>query len=105
MRDAVVAVLLVVGVAAQLLACFGVLVARGPYNRLHYTGPTALGAIAIGLAVLVHESFSLIGDRALEVAFLIAFTSPAIVQAIARAARVSERGSLDVEGDDVEVIG
>jgi multisubunit Na+/H+ antiporter MnhG subunit len=103
-RDAAVAALLVVGVVAQVLACVGVLIARGPYNRLHYTGPTILGAAAIGLAVLVEEGFSLIGDRGIEVAFVIAVTSPAIVQAIAKAARVGERGSLDATADDVEVI-
>jgi multisubunit Na+/H+ antiporter MnhG subunit len=99
-----VGALLVLGVAAELLACAGVLAARGTFNRLHYTGPTVLGGLAIGLAVLVEEGFSLIGDRGLEVAAVIAVTSPVIVQAIARAARVGERGSLDVTGDDVELL-
>jgi multisubunit Na+/H+ antiporter MnhG subunit len=99
-----VAALLVIGVAAQLVACVGVLVARGPYNRLHYTGPTIVGATGIGLAVLVEEGFSLVGDRGVEIALVIAVTSPAIVQAMARAARVGDRGSLDVSADDVELL-
>jgi multisubunit Na+/H+ antiporter MnhG subunit len=102
--DVVVGVLLVLGVAGQLVACIGALLARGPYNRLHYTGPTVIGAAAIGFAVLVEEGFSLIGDRGVEVAVVIAVTSPAIVQAIARAARVGDRGSLDVTADDVELV-
>ena len=104
MRDVAVAVLLVLGVAAQLVSCAGVLLARGAYNRLHYTGPTVLGALALGLAVLVEEGFSLIGDRALEVAAVVGITSPVLVQAIARAARVGERGSLDAAADDVELV-
>ena len=99
------AALLVVGVAAELIACVGILIVRGPYNGLHLTAPTVLGSFAIGLAVLVREGFSLVGDRGIEIAFIVALTSPVIVQAIAHAARFGERGSLDVHGDDVERVG
>jgi multisubunit Na+/H+ antiporter MnhG subunit len=102
MRDVAVAVLLVAGVAAAVLACVGVALVDGALNRLHYTGPSIVAAVALAGAVLVREGFSLIADRGIAVAALVALTSPVIVQALARAARVGERGSLDATASDVE---
>jgi monovalent cation/proton antiporter MnhG/PhaG subunit len=101
-RDVAVAVLLVIGVGAQLLACVGIALMRNVYDRLHYTGPTVLGAAALAGAVLVREGFSFIADKGLLLAAVIAITSPVIVQAIGRSARVGERGSLDAGAADVE---
>lgn len=102
MRDVAVAVLLVVGVGAQLLGCIGVALMRNPFDRLHYTGASILAAVGIAAAVLVREGFSVIADKGLMLAAVVLVTSPVIVQAIGRAARVNERGSLDVGGGDVE---
>jgi multisubunit Na+/H+ antiporter MnhG subunit len=104
MRDAAVAVLLVVGVAAQVLACAGIAAMRTSYDRLHYTGPSMLAAAALAAAILVREGFSLIADKALMLAVVIIITSPVIVQAIGRAARVRDRGSLDAAAADVEPV-
>ena len=95
-------VLLVIGVGAQVLGCAGIALMRNAYDRLHYTGPSVLAAVALAAAVLVREGFSLIADKGLMLALVIAVTSPVIVQAIGRAARTSERGSLDTAGSDVE---
>jgi monovalent cation/proton antiporter MnhG/PhaG subunit len=103
-KDAAVVVLLAVGVASQLLACIGVAAMRSVYDRLHYTAPTALGAVAIAAALLVEEGFSLIADRGLMLAALVIVTSPVIVQAMARAARISQYGSLDATGSDIETV-
>jgi monovalent cation/proton antiporter MnhG/PhaG subunit len=104
MRDAVVVVLLAVGVAAQVLGCIGTAAMRTAYDRLHYTGPSLLAAVALAAAVLVREGFSLIADKALMLAVVILITSPVIVQAIGRAARTSDRGSLDAAAADVEQV-
>jgi monovalent cation/proton antiporter MnhG/PhaG subunit len=105
MRDVAVAILLVVGVGAQVLASLGIAVMRDVYDRLHYTGPTILAAAALAAAVLVREGFSLIADKGILLALVVAVTSPVVVQAIARAARLNERGSLDAAGADVERAG
>lgn len=102
MRDVVVAVLIVIGVGAQVLGCLGVAAMRTAYDRLHYTGPSALAAGALAAAVLVREGFSLVADKGLMLAAVVVVTSPVIVQAIARCARTSERGSLDAAASDVE---
>ena len=105
MRDVVVAALLVIGVGAQVLGCAGIAAMRTPYDRLHYTAPSALAAIALAGAVLAREGFSLIADKGLMLAAVVLVTSPVIIQAIARGARTGDRGSLDVAAADVERAG
>lgn len=105
MRDVVVAVLLVIGVGAQVMGCVGVALMRNAYDRLHYTGPSMLAGVALAAAVLVREGFSLVADKGLLLALVIAITSPVIVQAIGRAARTSQHGSLDTTAADVERVG
>ena len=102
MRDVVVAVLLVVGVAAQVLGCLGIAAMRNVYDRLHYTGPSVVTAVALAAAILVREGFSLIANKGLILALVVIVTSPVIVQAIGRAARTRESGSLDCSAADVE---
>jgi monovalent cation/proton antiporter MnhG/PhaG subunit len=104
MRDAAVAVLLVIGASAQVLGCAGIAAMRNAYDRLHYTGPSVLAAVALALAILLREGFSLIADKALMLAIVVGVTSPVIVQAIGRAARTRDRGSLDAAAADVERI-
>ena len=102
MTDVAVAVLLVLGCAAQALAVAGVALMRNAFDRLHYTGAAMLGSVLLAAAVLAREGFSLIGDKGILVAAVIVFTSPVLVQAIGRAARVSEHGSLHAAGSDVK---
>jgi multicomponent Na+:H+ antiporter subunit G len=97
----VVAALLVVGVAIELLCCIGVLVMRGPYARLHYTAPAGVGALLIAIAVVVRQGFSLIGNKALLLAVFILLTAPVLSHVTARAARIRELGD-GVEPDGGE---
>jgi multicomponent Na+:H+ antiporter subunit G len=83
--------LLWLGVALELLCCVGVLVMRGVYSRLHFSAPAGLGAIAIALAVLIRQGFSLIGDKALLVAFVLLLAAPVVSHATARAAWIRYR--------------
>jgi monovalent cation/proton antiporter MnhG/PhaG subunit len=92
-RDAVVAVLLVVGVGSVLLSCLGVLVMRDALDRLHFTAPAStIAPVALAVAVLVEEPLSSAGIKAVLVALLILVTTPALTHATARAARVREHG-------------
>jgi multicomponent Na+:H+ antiporter subunit G len=85
MRDAATTVLLVAGTAVALLGCLGALLMRDALDRLHYTGALTAAALLIAAAVLVRESFSLIGDRAIIVAVLVLVTNPVLTHATARA--------------------
>jgi multicomponent Na+:H+ antiporter subunit G len=91
MRDAAVTVLLVAGVALELLCCAGVLLMRGALERLHYTGATTAGALLIGAAVVVRDSFSLIGSRAILTGAFLLVTSPVLMHATARALHAGTR--------------
>ena len=98
MSAVVVAALLIVGVAVELLCCLGVLVMRGPYARLHYTAPAGVGALLLAIAVLVRQGFSLIGDQALLLAVFVLVSAPVLSHVTARAARIRELGDV-VERD------
>ena len=83
-------VLLWLGVAIELLCCAGVVVMHGVYNRLHFVAPAGLGATAIALSILLDRGFSLIGDKALLVAFVVLIGSPVLSHVTARAAWIRD---------------
>ena len=97
-------VFLWLGVAVILIACLGVLVLRDVYDRLHFSSPTSLGALCIAVAVLVKDSFSTVGDKAILVAVFLIVTAPIVTHATARAARIATSGDWrPAEEDEVEV--
>ena len=102
MREAAVGVLLFSGVAVELLCCAGVVSMRGVYDRLHYTAPAGFGVALVAAAILVHEGFSMVADKALLLAALVLFLSPLLVHVTARAARIRELGDLHAEREEVE---
>ena len=67
MSDAIVWVLLSIGVAAQLSGVLGILVARSVFDRLHLTGPASIfGPSCLALAVVIDEGpFSQAGLKSL----------------------------------------
>lgn len=97
LKEAVVAVLLILGVGLELVACIGLIALRDMFSRLHYVALSGFGALAIALAILVEESFSMIGDKALATAFVVLLTGPVLVHATGRAARVRTRGDWQVQ--------
>lgn len=103
-RELPVAILLVAGVALMLLSCVGLVVMRTALDRLHYTGPAALGALLVGIAITVEESFSLIGDKALAVGAFVVVSGIVLTHVTARAVRMHELGDWRIRPDeDVEV--
>jgi multicomponent Na+:H+ antiporter subunit G len=95
--EAIVWVLLVIGVAAQLTGVVGVLAGGDVYDRLHFIGPASIfGPAALAVAVVVDEGpLSQAGLKSLLVAVLLVSLGPVLVHATARAAYVREHGSLD----------
>jgi multicomponent Na+:H+ antiporter subunit G len=104
MRHVISDVFLWIGVVLNLIACLGVLVMRDTLDRLHFTGPSLLGAICIAVAVVVKDSFSLVGDKAILIALFLIIASPIVTHATARAARIAELGDWRAsEAESVEV--
>ncbi len=84
--------LLIAGGLLELIAVLGLCVMRDVYDRLHYVGVAGFGALLIGVAILVRESFSLIGDKALLVGVILIVTGPVLVQTTARSLVMRELG-------------
>ena len=98
-------ILLALGVGILALSAIGVLAMRSVYDRLHYVGSGSVGAALVCVAVTVRESFSLIGNKTLLIAFFLLVSGPVLTHATARAARVRERGEWKVkEGESVEIV-
>jgi multisubunit Na+/H+ antiporter MnhG subunit len=86
-RSVVAVVLLCAGVGLGVIATLGVVVMRDWQDRLHYVGLSTLGGVLIALAVLVRESFSVIGDKALVIALVLLFAAPIANHVILRSGR------------------
>jgi multisubunit Na+/H+ antiporter MnhG subunit len=91
-RAVVAVILLIAGGLLELIAVLGICVMRDAYDRLHYPGLAGFGALLICLAVLVRESFSLIGDKALLVGVIIVLSSPILSQTTVRSLLIRELG-------------
>lgn len=85
-------VLLVIGVVLELFAVLGVTVMRDVYDRLHYVGLAGYGALLIGISILVRESWSLIGDKALATGAVLVLIGPIVVHTTVRSFRTRDRG-------------
>jgi multisubunit Na+/H+ antiporter MnhG subunit len=85
-------VLLIAGIALELFAVLGMVVMRDAFDRLHYVGLAGYGALLIGIAILVRESWSLIGDKALLTGALLLLIGPVLVHTTMRSLRTRERG-------------
>ena len=94
-RDVVATVLLVAGGVVCLLSCLGAVVMRNAYDRLHYVGATSFGVLLVAIAVVVRQSFSLIGNKALAVAALLLLGGPVVAHVTARTARIREHDGGD----------
>lgn len=91
-RAIVAVILLIAGGLLELIAVLGICVMRDAYDRLHYPGLAGYGAFLMCLAVLIRESFSLIGDKALLVGLILVLTGPVLVQTTMRSLLIRELG-------------
>ena len=91
-RAVVAVILLIAGGLLELIAVLGICVMRDAYDRLHYVGVAGFGALLIGLAVLIRESFSLVGDKALLVGVILVLSGPVLVQTTARSLLIRQLG-------------
>jgi multisubunit Na+/H+ antiporter MnhG subunit len=91
-RAVVAIILLAAGGTLELLAVLGLCVMRSVYDRLHYVGLAGFGALLIAVSIVVRESFSLIGDKALLVGVILVITGPILVQSTTRSLLIRERG-------------
>jgi monovalent cation/proton antiporter MnhG/PhaG subunit len=85
-------VLLVAGGVIELLAVLGLCTMRDVYDRLHYVGLAGFGGLLIGVAIVVRESFSLIGNKALLVGLILIVSGPIVAQTTARSLLIRELG-------------
>jgi multicomponent Na+:H+ antiporter subunit G len=93
-----VVVLLVIGVGIELACCLGVLVMDDAHDKLHYIGPAAIiGPLAIAVAIVVRESFSQAGVKALLTAGLLIIANPVLTHATGRALYIRRRDHLEPE--------
>jgi monovalent cation/proton antiporter MnhG/PhaG subunit len=91
-HELVLWVLVVGGVAGELLCCVGLVVMRNVYDRLHYAmAATTVPPVFIAAAVIVEEGWTQPGINALVVALTLFLINPVLAHATARAAR-SRRG-------------
>jgi multisubunit Na+/H+ antiporter MnhG subunit len=88
----VAVVLVCLGGGLGVVATLGLVVMRDWQDRLHYVGLSSLGVVCIGTAVLVRESFSVIGDKALVTAIVMLIASPIANHVIMRSGRVRSLG-------------
>ena len=91
-QAAVSIALLIAGGALELIAVLGLCVMRNVYDRLHYVGVAGFGGFLIAVAVLVRESFSLIGDKTLLVGVVLVLAGPVLVQTTVRSLMIREYG-------------
>jgi|SRR5579884_1660473 len=88
----VATILLILGIVLQLFAVLGMLVMRNTFDRLHYVGLAGYGSLAVAVAILVRESWSLIGDKALAAGFVLLTVGPVLVHTTARSFLTREHG-------------
>jgi multisubunit Na+/H+ antiporter MnhG subunit len=91
-RSVVAVVLLIAGGLLELIAVLGLCVMRDVYDRLHYVSLASFGALLVGVAILVRESFSPVGDKALLVGVVLVVTGPVLVQSTVRSLLIRELG-------------
>ena len=90
-------VLLIAGVALELLAVVGVVFMRDVFDRLHYVGLVGYGALLVSVAILVRTSFSLLGDKALATGMILVAFGPVLVHVTARSLRIRQHGDWRAE--------
>lgn len=97
MLPAIRDVLIGIGVAVELISYLGILLARTPYDRLHYLVPaTAVGPPFVVAALVIDEGLSSGTVKAVMTGLILVLLSPVLSHATARAIRIREQGGWKV---------
>jgi multisubunit Na+/H+ antiporter MnhG subunit len=99
-RTILAPVLLVCGGGLELIAVLGLCALRDLYDRLHYVGLAGYGALLVSIAIVVHSSFSLIGDKALFIGAFLVASGPVLAHVTIRSLLTRERGDWRAQLDD-----
>jgi multisubunit Na+/H+ antiporter MnhG subunit len=99
-RSVATTVLLIAGCSLEVLAVLGLVVMRDVYDRLHYVSLAGYGALLIAVAIVVRESFSLIGDKALATGAVLVLFGSVLVHATVRSLRVRQHGDWRANVDE-----
>jgi multisubunit Na+/H+ antiporter MnhG subunit len=99
-RSVASVVLVCVGVGIGVIATLGVVAMRDWQDRVHYAGLSTFSVVFVGLAVLVRESFSVIGNKALATTLIALFATPIANHVILRSGRVRTLGDWRRNVDD-----
>ncbi|HEY2436288.1 MAG TPA: monovalent cation/H(+) antiporter subunit G [Solirubrobacteraceae bacterium] len=91
-RIVLATVLLILGCGLELLAVLGLCSMRDVHDRLHFVGLAGFGALLVAVGIVFRESFSLIGDKALLVGFVLVATGPVLVHTTMRSMLIRARG-------------
>ena len=95
--------LLIIGVATGLISLVGVLVMDDPFERLHYLSPLSTASpVLFAAAILIKESFSQAGIKAIAIAITLALANTILTHATARAQRIREFGRWEIRPEEKE---
>jgi multisubunit Na+/H+ antiporter MnhG subunit len=99
-RHLCVLVLLIAGVGVEAVCCLGLVVFRDALDRLHCASAVGFGAALAAAAVVVQDSFSLIGNKAAALGFVLLLANPVVVHVTARTARIRALGDWRLRPDE-----
>jgi multisubunit Na+/H+ antiporter MnhG subunit len=91
-RSVAAVVLLCGGGGLCVVAAIGVTVMRDWQDRVHYAGLSSFGVFLISLSILVRESFSMIGNKALATGVMLLLAGPVVVHVTLRSGRIRTLG-------------
>ncbi len=100
-------ILLAIAVAATALSALGILLVPDVFERLHFMAPAAtVGVAALAAAVVVQESLSQAGIKAILTALVVFAMNPVLTHATARAIRIHQHGQWGPAPEEhIEVAG
>lgn len=91
-RSVVAVVLVCTGAGLGIVSTIGVVAMRDWQDRVHYAGLASFSVFLIALAILVRESFSLIGDKALAAGLIAVLAGPVVMHVTLRSGRIRTLG-------------
>jgi multisubunit Na+/H+ antiporter MnhG subunit len=99
-RHVCVLVLLIAGVGVEVVCCLGLVVFRDALDRLHCAGAVSFGLALVAAAVVVQDSFSLVGNKAAALGFALLFANPVLAHVTARTIRIRAHGDWRLQRDE-----